>query len=78
MNLYKIFQTVNNDYDTFDAAIVAAESPEDARTINPDISPNDPWPTGAWCAIEDVQVERIGKAAEGITKGIILASFNAG
>lgn len=36
MKIYKIFQTVNNDYDTYDSAIVFAESEEDARRICPD------------------------------------------
>ena len=35
MNLYLISQDVNNDYDTFDSAVVAAESEGDARTISP-------------------------------------------
>ena len=35
MNLYKISQSANNDYDTYDSAIVAAENEEEARKINP-------------------------------------------
>lgn len=33
MNLYLISQDVNNDYDTYDSAVVAAESEEEARGI---------------------------------------------
>jgi len=36
MNLYKISQTVNNDYDTYDSAVVAAPSAEAAKRICPD------------------------------------------
>ena len=35
MKLYRIWQTVNNDYDTFDSAVVAAYAEEDARSIHP-------------------------------------------
>ena len=35
MKLYRIWQEVNNDYDTFDSAVVAAYDEEDARSINP-------------------------------------------
>lgn len=35
MNLYLISQDVSNDYDTYDAAVVAAESEEEARKIHP-------------------------------------------
>ena len=33
--LYLISQTVNNGFDTFDSAVVAARDEEDARSINP-------------------------------------------
>lgn len=35
MNLYLISQDVNNDYDTYDSAVVAASNEEDARNIHP-------------------------------------------
>ena len=35
MNIYLISQSVNNDYDTFDSAVVAAETEKDAREIHP-------------------------------------------
>ena len=35
MNIYKISQTENQDYCTYDSAIVAAESEEEARNIHP-------------------------------------------
>jgi hypothetical protein len=36
LNLYLISQSVNNDYDTYDSAVVAAASEEEARLIYPD------------------------------------------
>lgn len=84
MNLYKISQTVNNDWDTYDSAIVAAENEEEARKINPSIYVegewwNDDYTSGSWCStLEQVNVELIGIAKEGTKKGIIVASFNAG
>ena len=81
MNLYKISQDVNNDYDTYDSAIVAAYSEEEARMIAP--SGDSEWDGTAdeysdWCAASDVSVKLIGLAAHGIEKGVVLASFNAG
>lgn len=35
MNLYKLSQTINEDYDTYDSAIVCAENEEEARHIHP-------------------------------------------
>ena len=40
MNLYRISQDINNNYDTYDSAIVAASSEESARRIHPD---EDKW-----------------------------------
>ena len=35
MNIYKLEQDINNDYDTFDSCIVVASSEKDARDIHP-------------------------------------------
>ena len=35
MNIYKLTQTENNDYDTFDAIIVTAKTESDAKLIHP-------------------------------------------
>ncbi len=69
--LYKIWQEVNDDYDTYDSAVVCAESEEEARNTNlgtPDI----------WAKPEYVKVKEIGIANDDVKKGIIVASFNAG
>jgi hypothetical protein len=71
-----ISQDVNIDYDTFDSAVVAAESEEQARKIHP--TGYNYWSLETWCNPEDVTVKLIGKAVETIELGVICASFNAG
>ena len=93
MNIYKISQTVNDDWDTYDSAVVAAENEEEAKKINPDKYAEEEWwndnyklgyyrlgyTSGSWCfTLEQVKVELIGVAKEGTKKGVIVASFNAG
>lgn len=36
MKIYKISQNVNNEYDTYDSAVVYAESEEEAKQIHPE------------------------------------------
>jgi hypothetical protein len=35
MNIYKLTQSVNDDYDTYDSMVVAAESEQEAKNIHP-------------------------------------------
>ena len=79
MNLYLISQSVNNYYDTYDSAVVAADSEDAARGIHPSETDWDGKSKlyGSWCAKEDVTVRFIGTAAENIS-GVVCASFNAG
>lgn len=83
MNLYRIWQTTNqNDYDYFSAAIVAAESEEDARLIHPTAAGSS-WGSNknlveCWAKPEDVRVELLGTAKKGTKAGVIQASFCAG
>lgn len=73
MNLYLISQDENTGYDTYDSAVVAAETAEDAAKIHPDGS------FGSWAKRpENVKVKLIGTATEGTPEGVICASFNAG
>lgn len=74
MNLYIIRQTVNNEYDTYDSAVVAAESDDDARTILPGYASSEK----SWCRPDQVIVELIGVAKDGIKRGTIVAAHNAG
>jgi len=82
MNLYLISQDVNENYDTYDSAIVAAKTNKEARMIHPsDLYDN--WDGkaekyGSWASFEDVKAKLIGTAKKGTRKGIVLASYNAG
>ena len=82
LNLYKIFQNFNDDYDTYDAAIVAALNADGAKAIHPGteggLSNEEAWGMDTWAPIEKVVVVYIGKASVGTEVGVILSSFNAG
>lgn len=79
MKLFLISQTKNCGYDTHDSAVVVADDEAAARQINPS------WGGGwgdthsTWCGKpEDVSVEYLGEARDGMPSNIVLASFNAG
>lgn len=90
MKLYKISQNERNGYDTFDSAIVAAASEDEARNIHPEekwleeydytnktIGWTDTY--GTWATDpKNVEVEYIGEAAPHVKRGVIVGSFNAG
>jgi hypothetical protein len=77
--LYLISQNVNTGYDTYDSAVVVAESEHEARHTPPgDLNWYGEWPLGEWAAPGDVTAELIGIAIPGIKPGVICASFNAG
>ncbi len=77
MKLYLISQVENDDYDTYDSAVVAAESEDEARLIRP-------GGTEWGCAYEwakspaAVSVKLIGEAVEGVEPGVVLSGFNVG
>lgn len=80
-NLYLISQTINNGYDTYDSAVVSADSYEDAQKMRPDgrTEPYDIRNNYGWTTPEHVSVELIGTAADFIVPGaVICASFHAG
>jgi len=81
MFLYRISQFVNNDYGTYDSAVVCAENEDEARMIHPNGCED--WDGededfSSWRAAKDVRVEIIGTAANNLPKGVIVASHNAG
>lgn len=79
MKLWKISQTENNDYDTFDSAVVAAETEQQARETHP--YGRDEWDHAypCWASSPDkVAAEYLGEAKPGTPAGVILGSFNAG
>ena len=80
MNLYKISQSENNNYDTYDSAVVAAETGDAAKRTHPS-GDNTNWGVcyDTWCGGPDaVTAELIGVAGDGIGAGVVLASYNAG
>ncbi len=81
MNIYLLTQDVTVGYDTYDSAIVCAESEEEAVKIHPN---GEIWGTVSqwdytWAENPSlVKCRRIGVADKSIEKGVVLASFNAG
>ena len=83
MNLYLVSQTVNNDWDTFDAIVVCAANENHARKIPPGelrdyMDDEDGDYYGRWARHEELNVKLIGKALDCMLAGLILASFKAG
>jgi hypothetical protein len=100
MNIYRISQNINDRYDTYDSAVVCAETEDEARKIHP--SPFTKfWRDNKWFGIDvngkeyqssdgyssnwvtgdnlkEIKIEYIGVAKDGIEKGVIVSSFNAG
>jgi hypothetical protein len=79
MKLFRISQTENNGYDTYDSAVVVAASEEEARTMHPsgyDIEDRGDY-LGTWVKPEDVKVEYLGESIS-TTSYVVCASFNAG
>jgi len=81
MKLWLISQDTNNGYDTYDSAVVAADTEPEAKMMHPsdgrDINKPEPW--SCWVdEPEQVACEYIGEAKDGMQKGVICASFNAG
>lgn len=75
MNLYLISQDVYTGYDTFDSAVVAADSEDEAQRVQP----SGPGYSYGWP--EDhkvVKVRLIGIAQPDVERGVVCASFNAG
>lgn len=86
MKLFKLSQDTNNDYDTYDSAVVVAADADSAREIHPAKykneywwDPEDPYISHDWAPQADIKAEYIGEAADNLEAGtIVCASFNAG
>ena len=84
MKLFKIYQNINKGYDTYDSAVVVANSAEEAQKIHPNDSSGDFSMYDSWVSRPDlVSViylgEVVGEPDDDIYPGaIICASFNAG
>lgn len=75
MNLYLVSQNYNSGYDTYDSMIIAAKNEKEAKTISIEVTDN---PTCWVDNLDQLEVEKIGKANPETESGLILASFNAG
>lgn len=85
MKLWLLTQNANNEYDTYDSCVVAAENEDDARTIHPGdyykdttVTDEEPKLYDSWTKLSNVTVFLLGDAKEGIKRGAICSSFNAG
>ena len=80
MNIYRLWQEVNNEYDTYDSMVVIASNETEAKSYHPSGGTTqetlDGW--DSWCSLEDVQIELLGKASKKQKAGIVTASYNAG
>lgn len=80
MKLYLLYRKKAVGYDQHDSIIVCAENEEDALTIDPygnKFIENKPYNTWAKTT-KGLICEEIGEANEKQTRGVIIASFNAG
>ena len=83
MKLWRISQEDRSGYDTFDSAVVAAETEEEAKLMHPhdghDITKDKNESYGTWVNRPQlVTAEYFGVARETTEKGVVTASFNAG
>lgn len=80
MKLYRIRQEKNRGYDTYNAAVVCGENETDAASIHPNgrTCHTEDKNYDDWAKQSDVIATYIGEAAEGLLRGVIVASFNAG
>ena len=89
MNTYLISQNVNNGYDTYDSAVVMAESVEEARAMYPGANDGKftdyckQYGCHDWTMdLEKVEVHKLGRMTDEsyLSRGdaVICASFNSG
>ena len=83
MNIYLISQEENDDYDTYDSAVVCAPDEETARNMNPSTGEPTMWEKtsqySGWARSSiSVKVRFLGVSDEGLEPGVICSSFHAG
>ena len=75
MNLYLISQTANQDYDTYDSAVVATTTEDKARHIVPG-GGNFGESYNCWCnSPNEVSIKLIGQASPDVVEGVVCSSF---
>ena len=84
--MYKLFlisQDVNNNYETYDSAVVCATSTKEAQAMFPfeetlHHTHNDYYRKVEWAPIADVKVKFIGTTDKYKPGDVVIASYNAG
>ena len=76
MKLYLLSQIVNCGYDTYSNCVVCANDHDDAAMITP--NPDGKWGNGWAHRPEEIIVEYLGEARDGLERGVICASYHAG
>ncbi len=78
MNLYLIEQSENDDYDTYDSAVVCAPDEATAKRMHPDGRQLETECSSSWVTDPDlVDCTFLGVSADP-TQRVVCASFNAG
>ena len=85
MNLYRLSQSVNNGYDTYDSCVVVAPDPMTASLISPlygvDVSEHRrDWSSdSSWAEPKDVDIKLLGLADPSLEEySVVISSYNAG
>lgn len=79
LNLYLLKQTENDEYDTYDSAVVVAETEDEARLIHPNPSRRrTSFGSKTWVDPEKVEVILLGEAIGSLKRGVVCSSYNAG
>lgn len=79
MKLWKIEQTDAHGWDTYDSAVVAAETEDAAKAIHPGEMEWKDSSYRTWASSPNlVMATYLGEAESNIESGVIVASFNAG
>jgi hypothetical protein len=74
MKLFKLYQTVNSGYNTYDSMVIAAETDTEAIEISMEYASKYEWVSN----VGDIVVEYLGEAQPDIKVDVIISSFNAG
>ena len=84
MKLFRLHQNINTGYDTYDSAVVVADSAAEAQKIHPNGASGDFSMYDSWVSRPDLVTltylgEVVGEPDDDIYPGaVICASFNAG
>ena len=79
MNIYFVSQSLNRDYDTYDAMVIVANTKKEAMEMSMKKGNSSSFYYDCWAPIENLKCGCVGKYIGRIKKPFcLLASFNAG